>query len=561
LRLEKDSPVNMSLSWDWRNDGDYKNYNGEQIPAPWLQESHIGIDLSEANECQPSDGWRLYIKRMTASDFTGPSSKIKLQSTAPVNPYFVLYNIYTGVMRVFMYLGGENTVGEDYFVVKTSVVDGPGAPADVGIFLNDAGNYSYLLSEKNTTINTDKMEIFNFNAIYKKWIVVDYPVSFDPSLSNYSNKFFNIQIGAVDEEKITIGGSFGFDMQTVVSSDQSLVSAVLDEVYGSSGKIKKRMENVTKFEDNLTAISDELKNEGYDEDGAKSILGDVAEKLDSFANFVDPALDAIGLFTGVLGYVNSFTNIVGGGSTQAEVTVGEGSITLEGVQVDNFTVTEHEFGLPLVQYSNTNERPEFQGPIGIFSLKQKPQVTVVRKQFKYDCRNSYTDSYSQYSSYGLYVQFDDSNMEHLFEVNSASNMDLVEVKAVPIISVTGQFLAPPYWGYYDVVYKEGLRSLEYAPGLSLYSRPSEKHKFMTAYTLPKTPVYNDGYLIAGQDADDFPDQVTTSGLTCRGSLIPQATNVDMKFYLKFENTNDSSIKAEFMRTFEADVTYEEIIEY
>src|SRR5699024_6512135 len=221
---------------------------------------------------QHSEGWRLYIKRMTASDFTGPSSKIKLQSTAPVNPYFVLYNIYTGVMRVFMYLGGENTVGEDYFVVKTSVVDGPGAPADVGIFLNDAGNYSYLLSEKNTTINTDKMEIFNVNAIYKKWIVVDYPVSFDPSLSNYSNKFFNIQIGAVDEEKITIGGSFGFDMQTVVSSDQSLVSAALDEVYGSSGKIKKRMENVPKFEDNLTAISDELKNEGYDEDGAKSIL-------------------------------------------------------------------------------------------------------------------------------------------------------------------------------------------------------------------------------------------------------------------------------------------------
>src|SRR5699024_9654636 len=141
-----------------------------------------------------------------------------------------------------------------------------------------------------------------------------------PSLSNYSNKFFNIQIGAVDEEKITIGGSFGFDMQTVVSSDQSLVSAVLDEVYGSSGKIKKRMENVTKFEDNLTAISDELKNEGYDEDGAKSILGDVAEKLDSFANFVDPALDAIGLFTGVLGYVNSFTNIVGGGSRSEEHT-------------------------------------------------------------------------------------------------------------------------------------------------------------------------------------------------------------------------------------------------
>lgn len=79
---------------------------------------------------------------MTASDFTNLSSKATLQSTTPENPYFVLYNKYTGVMRVFMYLGGDNTVGEDYFVIKTSVVDGPGAPTDVGIFLNDAGNYS-----------------------------------------------------------------------------------------------------------------------------------------------------------------------------------------------------------------------------------------------------------------------------------------------------------------------------------------------------------------------------------------------------------------------------------
>lgn len=417
------------------------------------------------------------------------------------------------------------------------------------------------LSDKSSTLNTDKMEMFNFSAIYKKWIVVDYPVSYDPSLGSYSNKFLNVQIGAVDEEKITLGGSFDFDMQTIVSSNQSMVSTLLDEVYGSSGKIKKRMANVTKFEDNLTAISDELKNKGNDEDGRNGILGDVAEKLSSFANFVDPALDTIGLFTGVLGYVNSFTNIVGGGATQTEVTVGEGSITLEGVQIDDFTVIQHEFGLPLVQYSNSNERPEFQGPIGIFSLKQKPQVTVLQKQFKYDCRNSYTDTYSQYNSYGLYVQFDDSNMEDLFEVNAASDMQLVDAKAIPIVEVNGPFLAPPYLGYYDVVYEEGLPSLEYAPGLSKYSSPSGKHKFMTAFTLPKTPVYSDGHLIAGHDADEFPDQVTTSGLSCRGSLEPQATNVDMKFYLEFENTNDSSIKAEFMRTFQADVTYEEKIEY
>lgn len=49
LKLTKNSQVKMSLSWDWRDDSDYKDYNGNQIPAPWLQEHHLGVDLADAN--------------------------------------------------------------------------------------------------------------------------------------------------------------------------------------------------------------------------------------------------------------------------------------------------------------------------------------------------------------------------------------------------------------------------------------------------------------------------------------------------------------------------------
>lgn len=260
--------------------------------------------------------------------------------------------------------------------------------------------------------------------------------------------------------------------------------------------------------------------------------------------------------------MNSFTNIFGGGSSQTELTVGEGSMQLSGTIKNDFPIEELDIGLPEVQYVEPAEEPEFQDPVGLFSMKEKPEVTVIRKQFPYECRNNWNDFYSQYNSYGIYLQFDDSNMDDLFEVNPTSDMQLVEVKAFPVVEVQGPFLSFPYFPTYSVIYDDGLNVSDYSFGLNLYSGPGEINRFRTTFTFPHTPAYSDGHLIAGADSEEFPDQVTTvDGVQCLDALQPNAVDVDLRFYLKFEHSGSKEIKTEFMRTYKPDITHQDIFEF
>lgn len=78
-------------TWDWTNGSSYHDYYGNPIPPPWPEGMHMGVDVTQTNKCDPSDGWELLFKRMEADDYISNNS-IKAQSTGPKNPYFVLYN-------------------------------------------------------------------------------------------------------------------------------------------------------------------------------------------------------------------------------------------------------------------------------------------------------------------------------------------------------------------------------------------------------------------------------------------------------------------------------------
>lgn len=285
------------LSWDWRVDENFKDWNGNQIPSPWYQEFHRGVDLAEANRCQPSDGWELYIKRLEASDWTSQAVSQNNTTTTPENPYFALYNRHTGVLRLFVYLGGDNTVGEDYFVVNNGIETSNEETVDTGLFLHDSGDHAYSLSEKNAKLNENKITSFQFAAVYNKWIVQDYILSYDPELSTYNNIFLRVDIGAVKESDIALTGEFNYEMQDVTLGGQNTINALIDDVFGSSGKIKRRMSDITQFQDNLEKI-------GGDFEESPGFLGDLGSSLLSFASLVDPTLSTIGLSIGVLDYVN-----------------------------------------------------------------------------------------------------------------------------------------------------------------------------------------------------------------------------------------------------------------
>lgn len=81
--------------FDWENVDYMPTPPGQtSIPSPWIGQgsiaSNIGIDIS--NDRKASDGWELVYNTFDS----------KSQGNL-INPYFVLYNKYRGIMRIFLY--------------------------------------------------------------------------------------------------------------------------------------------------------------------------------------------------------------------------------------------------------------------------------------------------------------------------------------------------------------------------------------------------------------------------------------------------------------------------
>ncbi|MCK4258474.1 MAG: hypothetical protein KAX49_05820, partial [Halanaerobiales bacterium] len=214
-----------SATWDWTDDYAYTDWDNNPIPAPWLAKHHCGVDLTDSYRCPASDDWHLYVKRFTQDDWYSSSGVIKEEptprSTIQQNyPYFKLYNKNTGIK------------------------DGSDIPHNVGLFLNECGPISYSYADKNEELNEDKVLILK--AIYKKWFVFDYMLSYEPILSTNppSNIFFVVDLGAKDVSDISLSGEFEFDANSVFSNGTNTSKSLIDTIFGCAGQISKQIKNV-----------------------------------------------------------------------------------------------------------------------------------------------------------------------------------------------------------------------------------------------------------------------------------------------------------------------------
>lgn len=527
--------------WDWTDDDNFKNFNGNQIPTPWPADFHSGIDLTQADRCPFSEGWRLYIKRLEAEDYSGKAkSEITTQDTQPEYPYFALYNKYTGILRLFVYMGGDNTAGEDNFIFNAGITDGAGTPnKDVGLFLNNSDQFASSLEDKSSEYNQGHLTIFR--AVYKKWMVTDYELSYDPGLSGYSNTYFTVNLDARDIEDISLSGDFQFTVEEFTTDKKNVVNSALNGNYNSSYDYSQRIAGLEKFKNTLK------------DDGNKS-GGKIKNSLANFADAIDPVSGlAEKLSIPGASYINSFTNTFGSSSSSIQFSVsysdGVGDINLNGNIVDNIGITDLQFGLPLVSGLEEADSPTYQKQLGLFSLDHKPQVQISKEQFgdHYEFKGQSLTGYHE----AVYIDLKDISIS----INPESNMELKKIAYSPIIDASGDFLTTygQSWYFpiegesdhdtYDIAYSSDNQSMPYTlhsfNGLLSYGTFKKGKKTETNYDriiLGPTESVNLklNYNIPNRDFQMF------------------IGDVYIRYYFIFENKNDSSIKAEFIKTYKAE---------
>lgn len=166
---------NYALNW-------IRNNFTTTIPSPFYQLNNpITNNLLDSKDMLYQDGWELITKDNGYAD-NGTASLVPV-----TNPHLVLYNKYTGTMRIFFIIGDRKS---DYnsISVKVNFFASTGSNSFAPSLLNlSSGEVTPLMAPFSTT----PPKFTSVNTYYNSadlWVYADFPMSYDPCTCLYDSK-------------------------------------------------------------------------------------------------------------------------------------------------------------------------------------------------------------------------------------------------------------------------------------------------------------------------------------------------------------------------------------
>ncbi len=350
--------VNSIPSYPFENWETIDYMPGTSIPMPWNNGPATGFQADIRYDFKRSEGWNVLYNAFN------PNPSLLMP-----NPYFILYNRYRGLLRIYTYVNTNGFLNSDYLTSKLSL-----SPNIVNSsMLNYIGHDIIDLSTNQPAAN--KVEAAKMSP--GTWYASQFEMAYDPKVasSTYTNLGLQWAIGWNSISQMTI---FGTD----------------------SGTVKGTITTPATPGWNLASIGKNL-FQGALEFGGLSEFTNVFGKGDE----LDPMGKAIssGISSALSGSVkNIFSGIFGGSaSTQQVALTISTNIKLNGTSTSSGSLNGSGWQIGMPGTSNSQSAPgivpAYDYPLGIFSLSNKPTV--------YIHRNGPTQVETDY---GLYYEYQDS---------------------------------------------------------------------------------------------------------------------------------------------------------
>lgn len=491
-------PPTTYQGWDWETTPFQANYCNtwasytktrtgtggntlQLMGSPWNKgNSRILQSIGERSDYKRADGWEL-----VRLDFGGYGGTYI--------PNFILYNKYTGILRVFAWLNSTQTfsgaimtmasVAGSQSNAQVSSVSGLSQP-----LLRAADKYQAQNQGDDLTTY-----ICSFGGS-QGWIMGEFTMLFDPNHTDpkYYESKLEFKVYGIVRSTVVLGGDFRFTTQPAEGFGFSGAASQIDGTPGSGPNgAKTFLATGTKFlgkfanlSDQLGVIHDKAQNTA---DGLGKVSGPLLgiKKTSEFvAKLTGKATGLIGAFKGILG-VTSQANAVFGllGSVAGLLwpdeqsataaappapTVSTGSINLKG-SIETSTLLGETFymqvpGTPHNFNSSTNgnvrsSQPYFDCPMGLFNLRRTPQLRqIISPRATQRSGNRGSVPEQNYTSYQV-VQ----NLEPVF--NQLAGIQVVSVKAAIVQKVRYSSLASlfPASGYNLMYAQVAAGNLEAVP--------------------------------------------------------------------------------------------------
>lgn len=300
-----------------------------QISVPWEgQGSLVGAyAYSAVMDYKKSDGWRLLYSTFRSS------------GTEPiVNPYFVLYNVYRGLMRIYFYVTESYLVPSSYIQDYISI-ESSGTTSDLFDFLT--GDWIDTVYDKRSFSQIQPKPLHGGAPFASnRWYMFEYELAYDPDTESMSNLRLAWRVDFTNVDSLVFSGTGVSDVNGLIGSGSKTSTNPMKSIVSDIDDAATIGGTFTAF--GVDFLATMLKNETTYENriGLSPTL---------FKRIYNSAIEAADVFSG--GIVSStvdFLNAVIGGSSTTSTT----PITLKASTDFRFAgTTENNYSFPSMPIS------------------------------------------------------------------------------------------------------------------------------------------------------------------------------------------------------------------
>lgn len=344
--------------FDWENADWMPTPPGQsQIPSPWVGQGSLvsiyGLDV--INDRKASDGWELMYSSFNPNA-PGPL----------VNPYFILYNKYRGLMRIFLYTTTQFYAPSSYLQDGISIISNYNTS-----LLNFVGK-SVVNAAETPTKSYSQIQPRPTDGSYplgsNKWYMMQYELAYDPNLVNipYSQIQLNWSLSSFNVTKVNLAGGVNGNINGTIGSASSTSSNIISQLKATGKGIGKGI---------LTGAGQAIiKNNTTNETTGENTLGLPKNIFKALSTGINSAMNAAaGNIPGAI--VNLLSGIFGGsssGPTAASFKL-DAEISLEGSSTNagSFPSTPISFWVPGTNIASNavGYIPLYNKSLGVINLK------------------------------------------------------------------------------------------------------------------------------------------------------------------------------------------------
>lgn len=409
-------------NWIWWQTSDdgideckmWKTENYGIVNNPFRISTNAGRKLAEirlSEDYLPSKGWTL-VKRNFGCVVGGSGT-----------PSFILYNIETGILRVYVYIDPSNTNDFNeymmYLSFRGSRISGLLAFADDEVKSQDHFNGA----------NEDNDQQYNLIFVGDQtdmqssggWIVGDFEIAYDPYLqdvfgssSRYTDHLLTVRVDGLSNNDLTarINGSscsgdaeFCNDYLFSANPDDLDTNGddILDDIESGAKGIKQVVSGASTIADYFAGKADDDVNKltsSFESTFGVTFLSsqttfktisDVANNATKVSNILKDINSITKQLPGILSGISAVSGILGLTSSSPTITLTDYSFTLEGSLTRTQTITNIDFYAPGSKNLSkpSDATPYYNCTMGLGSLKNTPILRV-----KTSNRSSGYDDYS-----------------------------------------------------------------------------------------------------------------------------------------------------------------------